>query len=70
MDDQNIWSAFEKEDCSTLIQEYKISSCGYENIPITKKLFDKKCYIAFGEICPICTEPIFYKNNSNIKYQG
>jgi len=60
-------------ECPNLINNYcrcsndqtvfppMIGDCGFVCERINLK---KKCYIAFGETCPICIEPIIYKNTS------
>jgi len=65
MDDNLIWSAYVKavETVKSPVCKTKIASCGFDHpddIPTVKN----KCYIAFGEMCFICMDPIVSKNNA------
>lgn len=62
MDDNLIWSAYHTRKCceNSPICPTTIASCGFESRPE----MNQKCYIAFGDTCYICMDPITSKTNA------
>jgi hypothetical protein len=47
-----------------LVHPKIIAYCGFLCGDIKQSILNKKCYIGFGEICSICTEPIISKKSA------